>query len=1225
MASFARLLDPSFTTVTISPRLQASLARAPAAALFRPASRFIHSTPARSSSSSPPPRDTEKKATKGEQSQNILSVLRRLYQASTAHPRSSLTSIEEAIVAVQSDADQRDRAKPLKFTKPLRDRGKKLIAGIDFDFTLNRRHIGLLAGSSENLTIGTTVRSADAHSTLNKGCRLQPKFNPKASQPPLTIRNDPNWQSRTKTALERMKCHFEVVTTPTADSPGTAIVLHFDNKRYLFGNVSEGTQRSFVQSGVRMIKLSDLFLTGKTEWKNNGGLIGLILTFADVVKTSASAAAETMRKKKENLQKKGQSSNHVIDTSELTRMTIVGAPNLTHTLSTMRRFVFRRSMPIYPIEIRDRLRTVDDEAIQPTWSDSNIKVWAMALVPKEEEGETQRKSALVGLARKHHFDELMRLDLDATSPTLQQNREIIYDNIRKSVVADMFNSSWRLDALEEVALRDVQLPATVFVRDPKTKQTAPYTGPLPGGDQPLLDPDLKVLVRRPWPAALVAELPPTDPAEEAISYFVQTYPQRGRFLPKVAMGLGLKPGPILSELTRGNSVQNDKGETITPEMVMEPTIPGTTFAVIEIPSAGYISSLITRPEWTNKAVIINLKSIVWILGKGVIHDASLRRFMEQLGDVKHMISAPELSANRLTMDNAAAMAVRLSCLDPARYSAPVFSEEIPQIRSAGSPEIVLPTNAIIAERGLINDIQPIFRLQAPAKESFDVDTIAKEVDADAQALAHATWQRIEKPDEENIAWRESVPNPETEIVALGTGSALPSKYRNVSATLARVPGYGGYLFDSGENTLGQLRRVFGDEGTLQVLRELRMIWISHMHADHHLGTTSVIKAWRAATKDLPSRPSLAVVSDQAMLGWLAEYSQAEDFGYSFITPLAITSAYPSKSEPSTLTQISTQDGSRQLVPPASYSSVCHLLLGLADIQAVSVQHCLGAKGVSITFPDGLKISYSGDCRPSKAFAAIGQDTTVLIHEATFDDELSGDALAKKHCTTSEALEVGQAMKAKAVLLTHFSQRYQKIPVMEFSEADATDEDITALPELEDDEDLDEMRNADVEIEDGAQNDASNAAAELHEDTSIPINTVSAQQTPTESSKPTAPDRRSPSPIGFGVEARRIRIRNKDMKVAVAFDYMRLKVGDFWQMQHFTPALVKLLASQQEQERKIRTQEKIKANKEAKQKKPKGGNWGKEKIQGKGDQSGKRESDGDVEAEGAKEKKARLND
>ena len=61
---------------------------------------------------------------------------------------------------------------------------------------------------------------------------------------------------------------------------------------------------------------------------------------------------------------------------------------------------------------------------------------------------------------------------------------------------------------------------------------------------------------------------------------------------------------------------------------------------------------------------------------------------------------------------------------------------------------------------------------------------------------------------------------------------------------------------------------------------------------------------------------------------------------------------------------------------------------------------------------------------------MGKGATLLIHEATFDDSLDGEALVKRHCTTSDALEIGRKMGARRILLTHFSQRYQKLPVME---------------------------------------------------------------------------------------------------------------------------------------------------------------------------------------------------
>lgn len=57
----------------------------------------------------------------------------------------------------------------------------------------------------------------------------------------------------------------------------------------------------------------------------------------------------------------------------------------------------------------------------------------------------------------------------------------------------------------------------------------------------------------------------------------------------------------------------------------------------------------------------------------------------------------------------------------------------------------------------------------------------------------------------------------------------------------------------------------------------------------------------------------------------------------------------------------------------------------------------------------------------------GTKSDILIHEATMEDELAHEAVVKMHSTTSQAIEIGQLMHAKNILLTHFSQRYAKLP------------------------------------------------------------------------------------------------------------------------------------------------------------------------------------------------------
>lgn len=216
--------------------------------------------------------------------------------------------------------------------------------------------------------------------------------------------------------------------------------------------------------------------------------------------------------------------------------------------------------------------------------------------------------------------------------------------------------------------------------------------------------------------------------------------------------------------------------------------------------------------------------------------------------------------------------------------------------------------------------------------------------------------------------------------------------------------------------------------------------------------------------------------------------------------------------------------------------------GLSNLIAVDVNHCYGAQAVSLVFPDGFKFSYSGDCRPSNQFAITGKGSTVLVHEATFDDALAGDAEAKKHSTTSEAIGVGAAMGAKRVLLTHFSQRYQKIPSAE------------------------SMKSVSVRLEDTGEHEDPTEGM----DPPVDAENEALLETPasTLESKETFIFKDAQNTGRSAMEPRNEKILPKDtddsigqavdnMKIGVAFDYMRVKVGDIIHLEKFNPALSEL--------------------------------------------------------------------
>ncbi|OJZ89630.1 hypothetical protein ASPFODRAFT_42907 [Aspergillus luchuensis CBS 106.47] len=885
-----------------------------------------------------------------------------------------------------------------------------------------------------------------------------------------------------------MKFYYEVLTTPTGDTPGTTVLLHFPDKRYFFGQLSEGTQRACTERGIKITYLTDVFLTGQIQWGNTGGLIGVILTLADGIASSNNALELLAREKEERIKESGQANaaakkehgmSYAVHDGQLVpqrgTLTIHGGRNLTHTLATARRFVFRKGTPVFTREYDSEGMSkpdgleAEDPCEQPTWSDSNIKVWAMPIrsspVPHLQATSQVRSMS----PRKRSLDEFEESN-NTSEPIDARTRDQV---IRQSVITDMFNSNWRLDALHETKLADVKMPAAMFVRNPVTKDLEQYKGPAPGSNEPL--PDITVLVRQPWPGAAVEKIPHTSWCQESVSYIIRNHDVRGKFDPKKAQELNVRKGPDYAKLTKGESVTSQDGKTVTPDMVLGPSRLGKGLAIIDLPTPAHVDDLVNRPEWNSPAVTTGLQTFLWILGPGVGDHPRLHEFVARFPECEHTVSSSDYCPNYLSMKSIATSTTRMGLLRPDNYPTLVHDNvSLPQPGTRTAEPATEPKAVALkpVAPGVIIDMEPKFALNfSEVEPHFEPAQVQRQMPWAIEQRLSTIRKRVKKEafTKKLESFQKDLPGANVEIITLGTGSSAPSKYRNVSATLLNVPGYGYYLLDCGENTLGQLKRVFAPEKLREVLQNLRMIWISHLHADHHLGTASVIKAWfqenypdgipqtdevEMDMSKILQEKRLFVVSEQMMTGWLEEYAAVENYGFGKVIPLSASpylhqgnirtqfvyrhcradGSYPGHqleaTRPST-TSLSFHDQSSPLTP------LLRSATGLSDLLTTRVSHCRGAMAVSLVFPDGFKISFSGDCRPSAGFATIGRNSTVLIHEATFQDDMAVSAIAKKHSTLSEALEVGRLMNARAILLTHFSQRYQKLARVEEAPASRT--------------------------------------------------------------------------------------------------------------------------------------------------------------------------------------------
>jgi ribonuclease BN (tRNA processing enzyme) len=236
---------------------------------------------------------------------------------------------------------------------------------------------------------------------------------------------------------------------------------------------------------------------------------------------------------------------------------------------------------------------------------------------------------------------------------------------------------------------------------------------------------------------------------------------------------------------------------------------------------------------------------------------------------------------------------------------------------------------------------------------------------------------------------------------LGTGSAEPSKYRGPSGILIKIP----YLEDDymllecGEGTFGQLVRMFGFDGAMDRVAKLRFIWISHRHADHITGLVELLSR-RASGPGADSE--LFVLGPRACVLWLQSLGSVLNLGH----------------------RIRIEHINR-VKDKKTYFDV-QKRMG-AQITCTPVHHCHDSYAISMVFGCRFKLVYSGDTEPCKDLVRDGYGADVLIHEATFEPEMTRDARAKKHSTVQEAIAIANQMKASTTVLTHFSQRYPKFP------------------------------------------------------------------------------------------------------------------------------------------------------------------------------------------------------
>lgn len=276
-----------------------------------------------------------------------------------------------------------------------------------------------------------------------------------------------------------------------------------------------------------------------------------------------------------------------------------------------------------------------------------------------------------------------------------------------------------------------------------------------------------------------------------------------------------------------------------------------------------------------------------------------------------------------------------------------------------------------------------------------------------------------------------------DLLFLGTSAGVPTKARNVSATaVIEASGSHWYLVDCGEGTQHRLLH------TPLSIRDLRAIFITHVHGDHCFGLPGLLTSAGMSGRTQP----LDLVLPAALHGWVRQGLVASDTFLPFeLRLLAVEELVEWRSDALSVTSVQLS----HRVP-----SVGFVFTELNPEPRLDIPH-LEAEGIprgplwgdlakGLTVQHGGRLLHGSDyLRPSRpprrvivcgdndnpellADVAMGAD--VLVHEATFTQAVvERTGVTFGHSTAAAVARFAEAAGVRNLVLTHFSARYQNDP------------------------------------------------------------------------------------------------------------------------------------------------------------------------------------------------------
>jgi len=527
------------------------------------------------------------------------------------------------------------------------------------------------------------------------------------------------------------------------------------------------------------------------------------------------------------------------------------------------------------------------------------------------------------------------------------------------------------------------------------------------------------------------------------------------------------PKNLIGKLMSEGSLEID-GKIIKAEQLKEPDAPGPCFIIIDCPKIEYLANLLSNPDIVelfegkiNEKENI-LRAIIHLSPAEVVKHPNYKEFIKNFcPKTQHIFTDHGLKdASDLTLatENKGFRHFYYTNLynkfHPTQF--PKLQFFVPE--NSSNLEEFLTDVSFKSTGKMLSELTLAPKKNEGFAQLKDVKETASKIDSILQNPATEleytkTKDIIEKIKSESAEVKElkMFANSDPEIVMLGTGSMMPSLYRNVSGIYLRFQTHKniGMVFDAGEGSYYQLKNHYGLELTETLLKQLRVIFITHIHADHHLGLLQFLKerAKRAKEGQEGFSDPVYIIVPPNFVPWFDKYCKEIDAFSCKVICSPHLNPFENQAGDEEIKQEETIDVEDEVgydfyADPAQkeflkkfeevsmanvkeFRTFLDQELGIINFETIPVVHCPQSYANLIEHKDGWRVVYSGDTKYCEGLISRVKNATVIIHEATFNDELREQARMRNHSTDKEAIITGMKLNCWRTILTHFSQRYAK--------------------------------------------------------------------------------------------------------------------------------------------------------------------------------------------------------